>query len=67
MFLMRKKLDLIKIRRHICYMFNEYNDESFFWEFVKIWKKTILISILTYFESNIFLKATLTGLCLLFY
>ncbi|CAD8176500.1 unnamed protein product [Paramecium pentaurelia] len=67
MFLMRKKLDLIKIRRHICYMFNEYNDESFFWEFVKIWKKTILISILTYFESNIFLKASLIGLCLLFY
>ncbi|CAD8157212.1 unnamed protein product [Paramecium octaurelia] len=67
MFLMRKKLDVIKIRRHICYMFNEYNDESFFWEFVKIWKKTILIGILTYFESNIFLKATLIGLCLLFY
>ncbi|CAK86414.1 unnamed protein product (macronuclear) [Paramecium tetraurelia] len=48
-------------------MFNEYNDESFFWEFVKIWKKTLLIGILTYFESNVFLKATLIGLCLLFY
>ncbi|CAD8181635.1 unnamed protein product [Paramecium octaurelia] len=67
MFVMRKKLDMIKFRKHICYMFNEYAEHCYYWEFIKIWKKTILIIILTYFETNILLKASLLGLCLLFY
>ncbi|CAD8097921.1 unnamed protein product [Paramecium sonneborni] len=67
MFVMRRKLDLIKFRRHICYMFNEYDEHCYFWEYIKIWKKTILIIILTYFETNILLKASLLGLSLLVY
>ncbi|CAD8187998.1 unnamed protein product [Paramecium octaurelia] len=34
---------------------------------IKLWKKTIIIIILIYFETDIFLKASLLGLCLLFY
>ncbi|CAD8109139.1 unnamed protein product [Paramecium sonneborni] len=67
MFILRKQLDQIRLRRHICYMFNEYNDQSYYWEFIKIWKKTIFIFILTYFETNIYLKGSLFGLCLLIY
>lgn len=67
MFIMRKKLDVIKFRKHICYMFNEYAEHCYYWEFIKIWKKTILIIILTYFETNILLKASLLGLSLLVY
>ena len=48
-------------------MFNEYDEHSYFWEFIKIWKKIILIIILTYFETNILLKASLLGLSLLVY
>ncbi|CAD8048616.1 unnamed protein product [Paramecium sonneborni] len=67
MFIRRKKLDVIKFRKHLCYMFNEYAEHCYYWEFIKIWKKTILIIILTYFETNILLKASLLGLCLLVY
>ncbi|CAK56679.1 unnamed protein product (macronuclear) [Paramecium tetraurelia] len=67
MYINREQLDNIKLRRHICYLFNEYNSESYFWESIKLTKKTIIIIILTYFEGNIFLKASLLGLCLLVY
>ncbi|CAD8118058.1 unnamed protein product [Paramecium primaurelia] len=61
------KLAIIKVRRHICYLFNEYNQESFFWEQIKFLKKTSIILVLTFFESNILFKASLLGLCLLVY
>lgn len=48
-------------------MFNEYAEDCYYWEFIKIWKKTILIIILTYFETNIIIKASLLGLTLLVY
>lgn len=67
MFIRRNKLDEIKFRRHMCYMFNEYDEHCYYWEFIKIWKKTLLIIILTYFETNLFLKASLLGLSLLVY
>ncbi|CAD8108319.1 unnamed protein product [Paramecium sonneborni] len=57
----------IKFRRHIGYLFNEYNKKNYFWEMIKLWKKTIIIIILIYFETDIFLKASLLGLCLLIY
>ncbi|CAD8096297.1 unnamed protein product [Paramecium primaurelia] len=67
MYINRAQLDQIKLRRHICYLFNEYNSESYYWELIKLSKKTIIIIILTYFEGNIFFKASLLGLCLLVY
>ncbi|CAD8201980.1 unnamed protein product [Paramecium pentaurelia] len=67
LYIQRDKLDKIKFRRHICYLFNEYNNENYFWEWIKLWKKTVIIIIMTYFETNIFVKASLLGLCLLLY
>ncbi|CAD8167794.1 unnamed protein product [Paramecium octaurelia] len=67
MYMNREQLDKIKLRRHICYLFNEYNQESYYWEQIKLSKKTIIIIILTFFESDVLLMASLLGLCLLFY
>ncbi|CAD8097021.1 unnamed protein product [Paramecium primaurelia] len=67
MYIKKEELDNIKLRRHICYLFNEYNPNKYFWEQIKLTKKTIIIIIMTYFEINILLKASLLGLCLLFY
>ncbi|CAD8086012.1 unnamed protein product [Paramecium primaurelia] len=67
MYIKKDQHDNIKIRKHFCYLINEYNDRSYFWEVIKLIKKTIIILILTYFETFILLKASLLGLCLLFY
>ncbi|CAD8102338.1 unnamed protein product [Paramecium sonneborni] len=67
LYVKRHQIESIKFRKHFCYLFNEYNNQNFFWEWVKLAQKTFVIIILTYFETNIFLKASLLGLCLLFY
>ncbi|CAD8208304.1 unnamed protein product [Paramecium octaurelia] len=67
MYIKKDKHDNIQIRKHFCYLINEYNNRSYFWEEIKLIKKTIIILILTYFETYILLKASLLGLCLLFY
>ncbi|CAD8126695.1 unnamed protein product [Paramecium sonneborni] len=67
LFILRNKLDQIKLRKHICYVFNEYKEENYYWEFIKIWQKTIMISIIIYFETNTYLKGSLLGLNLLVY
>ncbi|CAK72922.1 unnamed protein product (macronuclear) [Paramecium tetraurelia] len=63
----RESIEKVRFRRHICYLLNEYNKNSYFWEQIKIWKKTLIILIMIYFETNIILKASLLGLCLLLY
>ncbi|CAD8183302.1 unnamed protein product [Paramecium octaurelia] len=67
LFMNKGQLVNIKFRRHTCYLFNEYNQESFFWEQIKFFKKTSIILVMTYFESTILFKASLLGLCLLVY
>ncbi|CAD8067414.1 unnamed protein product [Paramecium sonneborni] len=66
-YLKRDILYLIKLRKHICYLFNEYNDNNYYWEQIKLLQKAIIILITTYFENNILLKTSLLGLCLLSY
>ncbi|CAD8206027.1 unnamed protein product [Paramecium pentaurelia] len=67
MYVKRNDLETIKIRKNFCYLINEYENKTYFWEIIKLIKKTIMILILTYFETHILLKASLLGLCLLFY
>ncbi|CAK92783.1 unnamed protein product (macronuclear) [Paramecium tetraurelia] len=67
LYVKRHQIESVKFRKHFCYLFNEYNKENFFWEWVKLAQKTFVIVILTYFETNIYLKASLLGLCLLLY
>ncbi|CAD8092349.1 unnamed protein product [Paramecium sonneborni] len=63
----QNNLDEIKLRKHICYILNEYQSQSYFWEQIKQFKKALIIFIMTYFETQILLKASLLGLCLLIY
>ncbi|CAD8190110.1 unnamed protein product [Paramecium octaurelia] len=67
MYSKRKYLDQIKLRRHLCYLFNEYNDSSYFWEQIKLVQKFIMILISTYFETEISMKASVFGISLLCY
>ncbi|CAD8087594.1 unnamed protein product [Paramecium primaurelia] len=63
----KNKLDKIKLRKHICYLLNEYKQERYYWELIKLFKKSIIIFIMTNFETEIVLKASLLGLGLLIY
>ncbi|CAD8174747.1 unnamed protein product [Paramecium pentaurelia] len=67
LYLYKDQHNKIKFRRHIGYLFNEYTQKNYFWEIIKLWKKTLIIVILIYFETDIFLKASLLALCLLIY
>ncbi|CAD8067419.1 unnamed protein product [Paramecium sonneborni] len=63
----RNNIDQIKLRKHICFLLNEYENQSYFWEQIKQLKKALIILILTHFETQILFKASLLGLCLLIY
>ncbi|CAD8214612.1 unnamed protein product [Paramecium octaurelia] len=63
MFRNRSNLDKIKFRKHICYLFNEYSEKTYFWEQIKLIQKTCIILVITNFENNVLLKTTLLGIC----
>ncbi|CAD8209612.1 unnamed protein product [Paramecium octaurelia] len=67
LYINKKQLNEIKFRRHFGYLVNEYKVHSIFWEWIKLWKKTIIIFILIYFETNTFLKGFLIVMCLIIY
>ncbi|CAD8211132.1 unnamed protein product [Paramecium pentaurelia] len=67
LYINKDQLKKINFRRNLGYLFNEYTQKNYFWEIIKLWKKTIIIIILIYFETDIFLKASLLGLCVLMY
>ncbi|CAK76381.1 unnamed protein product (macronuclear) [Paramecium tetraurelia] len=67
LYIKRGILNKISLRRHFSYLFNEYRINCFYWEWMKLWKKTIIIIILIYFETNILLKGILIGICLIVY
>ncbi|CAD8101954.1 unnamed protein product [Paramecium sonneborni] len=63
----KNKLQTTKFRKHICYLFNEYDNDTYYWELIKLILKFFIILITIYFEEKIFMKASLIGLCLLIY
>ncbi|CAD8084401.1 unnamed protein product [Paramecium sonneborni] len=63
----QSRLEKIQLRKHFCYLLNEYKYQKYYWELIKLFKKTIIIVIMTNFETDIVLKASLIGLCLLVY
>ncbi|CAD8193801.1 unnamed protein product [Paramecium octaurelia] len=67
MYFKRNGLDFYMLRPHICYLFNEYVTKRYYWEQIKLSNKALIILFLTYFETNIHLKASLIGLSLIFY
>ncbi|CAD8151291.1 unnamed protein product [Paramecium octaurelia] len=64
MLLNRFHLYKIQFRKHICYLFNEYNENRYYWEQIKLIQKLCIILIMTNFENNLLFKTTLLGLCL---
>ncbi|CAD8202686.1 unnamed protein product [Paramecium octaurelia] len=67
MFQNRFHLFKLKFRKHICYLFNEYNEKRYFWEQIKLIQKTFIILVITNFENNVLLKTTLLGTCVEIY
>ncbi|CAD8115625.1 unnamed protein product [Paramecium sonneborni] len=67
MFMNRHQLDKIKFRKHICYLFNEYHEKTYYWEQIKLIQKAIIILITTNFENNLLIKTAFLGLCLHIY
>ncbi|CAD8123905.1 unnamed protein product [Paramecium sonneborni] len=67
LYIKKNNLNQIKFRRHIGYLFNEYTIQNYYWEWVKLWKKTVIIILLIYFETQVILKGTLIGITLVFY
>ncbi|CAD8099977.1 unnamed protein product [Paramecium sonneborni] len=58
------KINEIRFRKHIGYLFNEYTESNYFWEWIKLWKKTILTILLIYFETNVLLKGVFIAMTL---
>ncbi|CAD8179807.1 unnamed protein product [Paramecium pentaurelia] len=63
----KQQLNCLKYKRHFGHLFNEYTQNNYFWEWIRLWNKTIIIIILINFETQILLKASLLGFCLQIY
>ncbi|CAD8122669.1 unnamed protein product [Paramecium sonneborni] len=63
----RDQINQIKFRKHVGYLFNEYTSVNFFWEWIKLWKKSIIIIILIQFESYVILNGIFIGMTLVVY
>ncbi|CAD8212356.1 unnamed protein product [Paramecium pentaurelia] len=68
-FLQSKKhqLNNFKYKRHFGHLYNEYTQNNYFWEWIRFWKKIIIIIVLINFDTQILLKASLFGFCLQVY
>jgi hypothetical protein len=49
-------LNDIDVRFRWGYFFNEYLQQSYYWEFVKILQKELIIIVLTYYDQDIVVK-----------
>ncbi len=58
-FSIRKKLDEPENRFRLGFFYNEYEMHAFYWEFVKIFEKGIIIIVLTYYEDSVIIKGSI--------
>lgn len=49
------------------YFYNEYNQEGYLWEFVKIFSKELIIIALTFYEDAVVIKGLIVFLIIFFY
>ena len=49
------------------YFYNEYNEEGYLWEFVKIFSKEMIIIFLTFYEDQVVIKGLVVFLIIFFY
>lgn len=54
-------------RRKLGYFYNEYTQEGYLWEFVKIFEKELIIIVLTYYEDRIVVKGLIIFLIVFIY
>ena len=53
----RKILKTIKIRRKYGFLYNSYKIDSFYWEFVELYKKYLLIAIINFLQTSLEIKS----------
>ncbi|KAM3134149.1 hypothetical protein pb186bvf_013770 [Paramecium bursaria] len=63
----KHKLDDIDNVKLWGYLYNEYRHQSYYWEIVKIFQKTLIIIFLTFYEDLIVIKASLVFLVIFMY
>ena len=63
----RKNLKKISVRYVYGFFYNEYKAECFYWEFIKILEKILVIIIVNYFASDSLKKTVLLGVTLFLY
>ena len=49
------------------YFYNEYNEDGYLWEFVKIFSKEMIIIFLTFYEDQVVIKGLIVFLIIFFY
>ena len=57
----------MSVRMKFGYFYREYKNEIFYWEFIKMYKKILIILILAFYSEDILIKANLTILILIGY
>lgn len=66
-FLQRHRLNTIDNRFKWGYFYNEYKIKVYFWEFVKIFQKELMIIILSVYDQTVIIKGLLIFLTVFFY
>ncbi|CAD8128288.1 unnamed protein product [Paramecium sonneborni] len=64
---MRNHLDKVENRKKLGYFYNEYTNEGYLWEFVKIFEKELIIIFLTFYEDRVVVKGLIIFLIVFFY
>ncbi|CAD8187831.1 unnamed protein product [Paramecium pentaurelia] len=63
----RSKLDDENNRKNWGYLYNEYQPKAYFWEIVKVYQKSFIITFLTFYEDLIIIKAALVFIIVFIY
>ena len=63
----KNNLDDLHNRMKLGYFYNEYNEEGYLWEFVKIFSKEMIIIFLTFYEDQVVIKGLVVFLIIFFY
>ncbi|CAD8191360.1 unnamed protein product [Paramecium octaurelia] len=63
----RNKLDDENNRKNWGYLYNEYQPKAYFWEIVKVYQKSFIITFLTFYEDLIIIKAALVFIIVFIY
>lgn len=63
----RGRLNNIHVKQKYGYLYSEYDDDEYWWEFVKIYQKILIMAILEFYVEQIIIKGILVFLVIFFY